>query len=211
MSIFLKDDLYQKYLICDFETENLNIFSDNRPWSVSWILYQNSRILEQYDRFIWWDDLQISDGAAKITKFDRSEYKRRGEDPKLVLDDFEKDFLNEENIIIWQNGSAFDCYILKNWREALGRKNDYSYLDRTIDTNSLARAIKKGVKKIDRKDWKLMMFRFANYREKGLKTNLTALGKEFGINVDYESLHNSLQDIRLNVLVWNKLKYMIEI
>ena len=55
------------------------------------------------------------------------------------------------------------------------------------------------------------MFRFANYVEKGLKTNLTALGKEFRINVDYENLHRGGNDIKLNMLVWDKLKLIIEI
>ena len=55
------------------------------------------------------------------------------------------------------------------------------------------------------------MFRFANYVEKGLKTNLTALGKEYGIDVNYDNLHDSLEDVILTAKVFDKLKWQIQI
>jgi DNA polymerase III epsilon subunit-like protein len=211
MPVLLRDDPTQKYVVFDFESCSLNLLQDNLPWSIAFLVYQNGKILERHEHFIKWDNLNISDGAAKVTRFDWGEYKRRAEDPNIVLDKFER-LLNDKDIIsLGQNVVGFDCYVLKIWREKLGRKNDYSYLDRTIDTNSLARAIKKGVKKIERKDWKLMMFRFANYRERGMKTSLTALGKEFGIDVNYDQLHDAGNDISLNAKVFDKLKYMIDI
>ena len=208
---YLRDNPDQIYMILDTETESLALIGKNRPWNISWLLYQNGKILEQHDRFIWWDDLNMSKGAAQVTRFNHEEYKKKAEDAGKVLDDFEVYLNNPEYIIIYHNGTNFDQYIIKNWCEDLGRKNDYSYLDRAIDTNSLARAIKKGVKKIERKDWKLMNFRFGNYREKGLKTNLTALGKEFNIAVNYDQLHGGAADIVLNIKVFDQLKYQIEI
>lgn len=208
---FLRDDPSVVYLIIDTETEGLSLIGKNRPWNCSWILYQNSKILEQYDKFVWWKDLNISKGAAQVTRFDYDDYKSKAEDASKILDEFETYLNNKSYVCICHNISSFDCYIIKNWREALNRKNDYSYLDRTIDTNSLARAIKKGVKKIERKDWKLMNFRFSNYVERGLKTNLTALGKEYGIEHDYEGTHRGQSDIILNAKVWNKLRFQIEI
>ncbi len=208
---WLRDDTSITYLIIDTETEGLSLIGKNRPWNCSWILYQNGKILEQHDKFVWWKDLNISKGAAQITRFDYDEYKKKAEDANKVLDEFEA-YLNDKSyVIIAHNISSFDCYIIKNWREALNRKNDYSYLDRTIDTNSLARAMKKGIKKVERKDWKLMNFRFSNYVEKGLKTNLTALGKELGVECNYEELHRGLSDIYLNIKVFEKLKWQIEI
>jgi len=46
---------------------------------------------------------------------------------------------------------------------------------------------------------------------KGIKTNLTSLGKEYNIDHEYDKLHNAIVDLRLNLKVWNKLKYQIEI
>ncbi|MEK6879545.1 MAG: hypothetical protein AABY22_08060 [Nanoarchaeota archaeon] len=208
---YLRDNPSQIYICFDCETESLSLFGKNRPWSISWLLYQNGKILEQHNRFILWEDLNMSKGAAQVTRFNYEEYRKKAEDANKVLDDFEVYLHDSKYVIIFHNGTNFDQYIIKNWHEDLGRKNDYSYLERAIDTNSLARAIKKGVKKIERKDWKLMNFRFGNYREKGLKTNLTALGKEFNIMVDYDSLHDSGADIILNIKVFDQLKYQIEI
>lgn len=207
----LRDNKSQKYLIFDFETESLNLLSDNRPWGLAYIIYQNGVCLKKINRFIKWNDLHMSEGAARVTRFNYDDYVKKAEDARKVLDDFEAELNNPEYICIYHNGSNFDIYILKIWREALGRKNDYSYLDRTIDTNSIARALKKGVKQIKPEERKMMMFRFGNYVEKGLKTSLTALGKEFNIQVDYTGLHDALRDVELNIMVWDKLKYQIEI
>ena len=111
----------------------------------------------------------------------------------------------------FHNGYNFDIYVLKIWREKLGRKNDYSYLDRAIDTNSIARAIKKGVKQIKPEERKMMMFRFGNYVEKGLKTNLTALGKELQIEANYDNLHEVCADVILTAKIFDKLRWQIEI
>lgn len=208
---WLKDDPSIIYCVFDCETECLNLLQNNRPWSISWILYQNGKILEQYERFIWWKNLNVSKGAAQVTRFDNEKYKRKAEDAGKVLDEFEKYLNNKNYIYLGQNLFNFDIYVLKIWRETLGRKNDYSYLDRTIDTNSLARAIKKGIKQIKPEERKMMMFRFGNYIEKGLKTNLTTLGKELGIEYNYDQLHDSLQDVKLTALVWDQLKFRIEI
>jgi hypothetical protein len=40
---------------------------------------------------------------------------------------------------------------------------------------------------------------------------LTALGKENGIEHDYEKLHDAINDLDLNLKVWNKLKWQIEV
>lgn len=47
--------------------------------------------------------------------------------------------------------------------------------------------------------------------KKGVKTNLTALGKEYGIDHDYDNLHNALVDLDLNLKIWNKIKWQVEI
>ena len=211
MKSLLRFSETQKYLVFDFETENLNLAVMNRPWELGLLVCRGHHIVEKYQKNIWWDDFNISKGAADVTRFNYQNYKSNAEPASHVLDWFEKYFQDPEYIIMAHNCHNFDIYVLKQWREALGRTNDYSYLDRTIDTNSLAKMIKLGIKEIDRSNWKQEMFRFSHYREKGMKTNLTALGKEFSIDVDYESLHSAKNDIILNFDIWNKLKYMIVI
>jgi DNA polymerase III epsilon subunit-like protein len=48
-------------------------------------------------------------------------------------------------------------------------------------------------------------------RKRGIKTNLAALGKEFEIKHNPDKLHDALVDLELNIKVWNKLKWMIEV
>ncbi len=213
MSTFqlLRDNPSQKYCTFDFETENLGLLKNNRPWSIGYLISQNGNILKQVHKYIKWKDINVSKGAVKITGFDINKYNDLAEDANVVLDEFEQ-YLNDKDIIpVGQNLINFDIYVLKIWREELGRKNDYSYLDRLIDTNSLVKAIKKGVKQIKPEERKMMMFRFANYVEKGLKTNLTALGKGYNIQVDYEKLHDAMKDVLLTLQIFEKMKWQIAI
>ena len=50
-----------------------------------------------------------------------------------------------------------------------------------------------------------------NFRQRGAKNSLSALGKEFEIEHDYKSLHNALVDLQLNIKVWDKLKWKVNI
>ena len=207
----LRDNYSQKYLFWDLETCSLNLLHNNFPWSIAYIVYQNGNILEKHNHYIKWKNLPISQVAAKKTRFNKEEYERKAEDPADVLNKFEK-YLNDKSMISgYHNGTNFDSYVLKIWREALSRKNDFSYMDTAIDTNCIAKAIKKGVKKITPEERKMMMFRFGNYVERGLKTNLAALGKEFNILVDFDSLHSAENDVVLTIKIFEKLKYLIEI
>lgn len=207
----LRDNYSQKYIFWDLETCNLSLLDSNLPWSIAYIVYQNGKILEKHNHYIKWENLPISKDAARITRFNKEEYEQKAEDPVQVLNKFET-YLNDKTIICgYHNGTNFDSYVLKIWREALLRKNDYSYMDTAIDTNCIAKAIKKGVKRIKPEERKMMMFRFGNYVEKGLKTNLTALGKEFGIQADFNNAHNALFDVEMCINIWNKQKFLIEI
>ena len=54
-------------------------------------------------------------------------------------------------------------------------------------------------------------YRMLYIRKKGVRTNLPALGKEYEIELDYDKLHDALVDLELNVKIWNKLKWQLEI
>jgi len=57
----------------------------------------------------------------------------------------------------------------------------------------------------------LFNYKMVNKRLKNMKTNLQALGKEFSIPHDYENLHDAICDLELNIKVWNKIKWMINV
>ena len=48
-------------------------------------------------------------------------------------------------------------------------------------------------------------------KNKWIKSSLTFLGKEFDIDHDYEKLHNAIVDLELNLKVWNRLKYSLQL
>ena len=93
----------------------------------------------------------------------------------------------------------------------MGKASDWSYLNNSIDSNSLAKMVKLGIKEISRENWKREMFKSADYREKGLKTSIKILSKEFDLGYDESQAHDSKYDIIKNLEIWNKLKGMIDI
>ena len=54
-------------------------------------------------------------------------------------------------------------------------------------------------------------YKMYHERRKGIRTNLAALGREFEINHNPDKLHDALVDLELNLKVWNKLKWQIEL
>jgi hypothetical protein len=64
-----------------------------------------------------------------------------------------------------------------------------------------------------KKDENLLEYQYKIYhtKRKDVKSSLTFLGKENNIEHDYEKLHDAINDLDLNLKVWNKLKWQIEI
>lgn len=209
----LRFDSEQKYLIFDTETCNTNLLISNYPWQIGFLIVNSSKILEKHNYYIFWDDIlnKISEGAKKHTRFDYETYKRYARPQKEILDIFESYLYNDEYIKLGHNIYHFDIFVHNQWRRENKLASNYSYLPNTLDTDAIARAWKLGIKEIKRKDWVQSMFKFGSYAQKGMRTNLTSLGKEFGIDVDYDNLHDALNDVSLNLLVWDQLKYKINI
>ena len=92
----------------------------------------------------------------------------------------------------------------------MGKSAEHLY-SKFIDTNAIAKGIKMQMP-YKRGDG-LMAYQYTAYhkKQKGVKTNLKALGKEFEIEHNYDKLHDALVDLELNVKIWDKLKWQIEI
>ena len=80
-----------------------------------------------------------------------------------------------------------------------------------LDTNCLAKGVKFGLKFNPKESLLAYQYKLLHKRKKGVRTNLKALGKEYEIDFDEEKLHEALYDLELNINVWNKLKWMIEV
>ena len=199
----------QKYLIIDTETEGLNLVN-SRPWQCAWITTQGKNIVEKNNRFIQWDNLNVSEGAAKITGFSESEYERRAEDPLKVWRDLSKYLFDPEYIVIGQNILGFDVYMLNVWLKGMNKNSDYSYLPRVIDTKSLSTAIFKNILP-DKNNFLSWQYKLLNHKEKGLKTSQASMLKHYNIPHDPKKLHDALYDIEMTFQIFLKQIYDIEV
>lgn len=202
-----------KYAVLDFETYNLALnFQINRPWQTSVLKVVGETIQEEIDCFIKWDDckFKIGAGAAMVTHFNQEVFDRKAIGPDEAFEKFWPVLKWADRIII-HNGLRFDTYLAKGYAEFMGE--DWSwFLDKVIDTKSVAQGIKLNRPYQPSQDnWLEYQYTMANDHTKGIKTRLEILGKEFGIPYDYTTLHDGLNDIRLNLLVWNKLKFQLEL
>ena len=166
----------QKYLIFDYETCNLNLgLTANKPWQLGFLVCQGKKIIDKKDFYISWDDLKVSADAARITGFSKSKYNRLKKDANNVLEEFEKYLFNDEYIIIGHNVLGFDVYIHNLHRKLLKKPSNYSYINRVIDTNCIARGLKNDIS--FSKDSKLIewQYKLLHHRVRGVKTNLKQL------------------------------------
>ena len=202
----------QKYVIFDFETCNLNLACpNNKPWQLAFIIAQGDRVIDKFDYYIHWDDLNISKDAEKITGFSRSIYNKKSTNAEKVLDHFEEFLYNKEYMNLGHNIFGFDIYIHNIFRNLLGKKTDYSYLDRSIDTLSIAKAIEKNIPYNKSESLSVFQFKLNSFRERGMRLNLGACCKKYDIDFDPAKLHDALYDITKNFEVFSKMLWNIEL
>ena len=202
----------QKYICFDFETCHLNLLDDsNKPWQLSYIIAKGNNIIKEVDNYIYWPDLKLSEGAKLVTHFDERKYHSLASDAKEVLFTFESYLYDKDYLIIGQNLLGFDVYIHNIYRRLLGHKTDFSYTKRIIDTNCIAKAIKKNLKPQKDTDFTFWQSRLNDFREKGLKTSIKAQLKDYKIDFDENMLHNSMYDVQMNFKIFQKQLWQIEI
>ena len=202
----------QKYLVFDYETCNLNLSHlENKPWQIGFVICEGSKILEKHDLIIGWDELHVSEAAARITNFSKSKYDKLKKDANFCLDLFEKYLYNKEYLVVGHNVLGFDIFMHNIHRILCGKKSDYSYMNRIIDTNCIARAIKNEIKFSKESSFISWQYKLLNYRKKGVKTNLKQLCKDYSLEFDDSKLHDALYDVEKTVEVLNKMLWQVEI
>lgn len=205
----LRFDKKQRYIVFDTETEGLNLVT-SRPWQVAWMLIEGDNIISRTDRLIHWPNLNVSEGAARVTGFSRKEYEKKCKSAGDVWAEFSHDLYDENNLVIGQNLLGFDVYMVNVWRKLMGMGSDHSYVRRIIDTKSLAMAIAKEIP-VDKDDFLPWQYRLLNHRERGLKTSQAYLLKKYNIDHDPKRLHDALYDVEMNFKVFRKQLFDLEI
>jgi DNA polymerase III epsilon subunit-like protein len=200
------------FCLIDSETEGLNL-AFSRPWQIAWgVCDTKGSISYTKSRYLWWPDLNISEDAARITRFSYETYKANALSPRQVYDEWRADRDKPERPIVWQNGLNFDAYVIATWERAMGLVPDYSYLLRTIDTNALLKAVAKGWQPDISSPEAFLSWQYKcqDWREKGLKSNLTDAAKARKVEHDYGTTHDADSDIRLMAKVFAKVLYEVE-
>jgi DNA polymerase III alpha subunit (gram-positive type) len=199
----------EEFIVWDCETEGLNLYFD-RPWQIGWLECKGKKIVNKQEYCIWWPNLHINKGAAIATHFNYSDYKCKAKSPEEVYEIFHPHLFSKNKIRLGHNILKIDIYMINSWRRAMGLATDYSFINnRLIDTDALAKGIKKGV--TPQKPLINWMYKYSSYIEKGLKTNLGLLCKEYKIFVDENRQHEGLYDAELNWEVFLKQIYETEI
>jgi len=207
----LRFDKDKTIVFIDCETFNLCLnFAHNLPWQISMLKVQGDHIQSSKDFYIKWDThLKIGKEAARITRYSDKKMERLGVAPEEAYPTI-KDWLDNADYIIGHHILGFDIYLIKGLYEYMG--DDYIPLvEKMVDTNCIARGIKSGMDYVPEDDFLEYQYRMVNKRIKGVRTSLTALGKEYDIEHDYDKLHNALVDLELNLKLWNKLKWQIDL
>ena len=211
MEELLRYNFKQRYVVFDTETEGLNLIT-SKPWQIAWIECEGKKVIKKHNRFIKWDNLNVSPEAARVTGFDKDHYNSVAEDPLVVWRDFEKVLYNKKNLIVGQNILGYDIYILSVWLRNIGQKIRHeNYIDRCFDTKAVAMAIAKDNKNPDKDDLIAWQLRYLNYRERGLRTNQKYLLEHYGIDFDSKKLHDALYDIEKNFEIFQKQIWELEI
>lgn len=206
----LRYDFNKKFICIDFETSSLNLIS-TKPWQVGYVICQGKNVLKEFERKIWWENYKIDDQIAALNHFNRETYEKEARDPEDVLNELEAFIYDENYIIIGQNFLGYDCFVHNTLRKKLGRKTDYSYISRVIDTKALSMAIQKGAKNPPRDDFTAWQATWLYHRERGIKTSQAHMLKHYGIEHSAESLHEALTDVKMTFEIFKKQIFELEI
>lgn len=203
----------KNYLVFDYETCNLNLTANNKPWQLAFLVIENNKIVESKDYWLKWDELHVSPEAAKITGFTEAKYKKKATCPKAALDHLEKYLYDDSYLKVGHNLLGFDVYMHNLHRKLVDStaQADYSYTEHLVDTLCLAKALKKRIKLDKDDDFLAWQYRLNHLIERGLSCNLKQCCKDFDVDFDEKMLHDALYDINVNFEVFKKMIWEIEV
>ena len=116
------------------------------------------------------------------------------------------EWLDSCDYIVGHNILGFDMYLIRDWCKIHGKP--YAHLfKKCIDTLSIGRGIRTEYYfKKEEGNFFDYQYRMLTHRVKGIRTSLTELGKYYNIDHDYSTLHDAINDLKLNLKIWRKLK-----
>ena len=202
-----------KFCFIDIETYNLCLnLAFNIPWQISTISYTGDQTPEEHDMLVKWPPREyctIKKEIALLNHHNQEEIDRKGISPQDAFKIIDEK-LQEADYIVGHNILGFDIYLIRGIYRLAGK--DWKFImPKVIDTRSLAQGLKTNHKYDGKSNFLAYEYSMINHRVRGVKTNLKFLAQEYNIPFDESKLHNSLYDLTVNIALWNKLKYEIEL
>lgn len=210
MNDLLRFKFDQNYLIFDFESRNLSLTTEV-GWQIGYIIAKGKNIVRRVERKIRWPEYRVAPEIAAMNHFNEEQYFREARDPAEVLDEFENYLYDPSFISISMNGLGFDYAIHNNWRKALGRKTDYSWIDRHWDILATYRAIQSGAKNPPKDDFLAWQYSWINHRDRKIKASLASQMKHYNLDYDPTQHHSALWDVESTFQVFWKHLYELDI
>lgn len=200
-----------KITFIDCETLNLCLnYCHNLPWQISMLDVVGEEIVDEADLFVKWDtNLQISDDAARITRYNPAVIVEKGIAPEKAFE-VVYPWLEKCEYILGHNTLGFDIYLIYHLYKKFN-KDPRHLISKFIDTNAIMKGLKLNIPYNKKDDFIEYQYRMMSIRQKGLKTNLKLTAEEHDIQFDENKLHDGLYDLFVNKQVWDKVKYKIEI
>jgi DNA polymerase III epsilon subunit-like protein len=199
-----------RYLSLDTETAGLNAFY-HEPWQIAWSITEGGKIISCKQYHLRIPNLKVSPDAARITKFDLEYHNRVARDPKEVYDELAADWFDERNFIVLQN-YYFDLNKIKVLERLLGINKYYNFNKRVYDAIALSKAFRLQINPPEnREDYVKWQFSMLNFKQKGLKTSLGTMAKEFGIEWDDFKSHEARYDVIKTSELFQKLIWAVRV
>ncbi len=200
-----------KYAVLDCETEGLSLHL-HRPWEIAIHVQQGNKTLESKVLYPWFPDLQVGAMAAKITGFQWEKYKDLATPKEDVWEEVASYLYSSEYLIVGHNYLGFDSSLIRTLALSCGNWRGWNgYIEKVIDTLCLARMFHDGTKPSAENFLGDQMKQIGKPKRGAKKANLSALCKEFGIEVDATKTHQGEYDTFLTGQVLNKLIYVLDI
>jgi DNA polymerase III epsilon subunit-like protein len=184
----------KKFVTFDYEGD-LNLFYST-PFQLGFTISEGNKIIKEYDFYIKWPDIFISNFVKKYAHYDPERMRQNGVSPLEVFSIFEKYINNPDYHYIGANILAFDTILTYNCFKKLGLKHNYDFLNRVYDVNALFKLYKLGIKP-NNEDLLAQQYSINDYKLKGLKSNVAYVAKEFGIEFDENRMHDALTDVKV--------------
>lgn len=193
----------------DLETEGLNLIT-TRPWQNAWIIKEGKKVIDEREQWIYWPDLQVSKGAAAITRFNHDYYLSKAQDSREMAAEFADVLYDSRNWLCFHNGIGFDLPVTQTWLKLMGLWRGWQDIPkRSLDTLLLARMFHKGIKPQNLLGDQ--MKELGKPARGQPKANLGALCAEFDIEYDKGRAHDALYDVHRTADIFGQLSKKLDL